>query len=47
MELSLEAYKHLLKLGFTKEYGAREMDRAIASHLKDFFEVEIIISDNT
>ena len=42
MELSLEAYKHLLKLGFTKEYGAREMDRAIASHLKPLLMREIL-----
>ena len=38
----LEAYKHLLKLGFTKEYGAREMDRAIASHLKPLLMREIL-----
>ena len=37
MELSLEAYKHLLKLGFT-----REMDRAIASHLKPLLMREIL-----
>ena len=42
MELSLEAYKHLLKLGFTKEYGAREMNRAIASHLKPLLMREIL-----
>ena len=42
MELSLEAYKHLLKLGSTKEYGAREMDRAIASHLKPLLMREIL-----
>ena len=42
MELSPEAYKHLLKLGFTKEYGAREMDRAIASQLKPLLMREIL-----
>lgn len=29
MEFSLEVYKYLLKLGFIKEYGVREMDRVI------------------
>lgn len=42
MELSLEAYKHLLKLGFTKEYGAREMDRVITSQLKPLLMREIL-----
>jgi ATP-dependent Clp protease ATP-binding subunit ClpA len=34
MRLSVEARKHLLNEGFTREYGAREMDRVIASQLK-------------
>ena len=42
MELSPEAYKHLLKLGFTKEYGAREMDRIITSQLKPLLMREIL-----
>ena len=42
MELSPEAYAYLLKQGFTKEYGAREMDRAIASHLKPLLMREIL-----
>lgn len=42
MEISPEAYKHLLELGFTKEYGAREMDRVIASHLKPLLMREIL-----
>ena len=42
MELSPEAYKHLLKLGFTKEYGAREMDRVITSQLKPLLMREIL-----
>lgn len=42
MELSPEACKHLLSLGFTKEYGAREMDRVIASQLKPLLMREIL-----
>lgn len=42
MELSPEAYKHLLKLGFTKEYGTREMDRIITSQLKPLLMREIL-----
>lgn len=34
MELSPEARNWLLQRGFLPEYGAREMDRVIASHLK-------------
>ena len=34
MTLAEDAREHLLKAGFTKEYGAREMDRVIASQLK-------------
>lgn len=42
MELSEEAHDWLLKLGFTREYGAREMDRVIASHLKPLLMREIL-----
>lgn len=42
MELSPEAHHHLLKQGFTKEYGAREMDRVIASQLKPLLMREIL-----
>ena len=34
MTLTAEAFDHLLKEGFTAEYGAREMDRVIAQQLK-------------
>ncbi len=34
LELSEEAREHLLKTGFSKEYGARELDRRISSTLK-------------
>jgi len=34
MELANEALEFLLQKGFTKEYGAREMDRVIARELK-------------
>ena len=42
MELSPEAHDWLLQQGFTKEYGAREMDRVIASHLKPLLMREIL-----
>lgn len=42
MELSTEAHERLLKLGFTREYGAREMDRVIASQLKPLLMREIL-----
>ena len=42
MQLSAEARKHLLSEGFTKEYGAREMDRVIASQLKPLLMREIL-----
>lgn len=42
MELSPEAHDRLLQLGFTKEYGAREMDRVIASQLKPLLMREIL-----
>lgn len=34
MTLTDDAREHLLRLGFTREYGAREIDRVIASQLK-------------
>lgn len=42
MELSPEAHDWLLKLGFTREYGAREMDRVIASQLKPLLMRQIL-----
>ncbi len=42
MTLSSEAFDHLLKEGFTAEYGAREMDRVIAQQLKPLLMREIL-----
>ena len=42
MTLTTEAFNHLLKEGFTPEYGAREMDRVIAQHLKPLLMREIL-----
>lgn len=42
MQLSPEAFDHLLKEGFTPEYGAREMDRVIAQQLKPLLMREIL-----
>nr|WP_303776326.1 AAA family ATPase [Bacteroides intestinalis] len=42
MELSPEARNWLLQRGFLPEYGAREMDRVIASHLKTLLMREIL-----
>lgn len=42
MELSPEATNWLLQRGFLPEYGAREMDRAIASNLKPLLMREIL-----
>ena len=42
MELSPEARNWLLQRGFLPEYGAREMDRVIASHLKPLLMCEIL-----
>ena len=42
MTLSDEAFDHLLKQGFTREYGAREMDRVITSQLKPLLMREIL-----
>ena len=37
IELTSQAREQLLKWGFTKEYGAREMDRVIGNRLKPVF----------
>jgi len=42
MTLSDEAFGHLLQLGFTPEYGAREMDRVIGQQLKPLLMREIL-----
>ena len=42
MTLSSDAYEHLLKEGFTREYGAREMDRVISQQLKPLLMREIL-----
>ena len=42
MTLTPEAFEHLLKEGFTAEYGAREMDRVIAQQLKPLLMREIL-----
>ena len=42
MTLSPKAFDHLLKEGFTAEYGAREMDRVIAQQLKPLLMREIL-----
>ncbi len=42
MTLSPEAFDHLLKEGYTAEYGAREMDRVIAQQLKPLLMREIL-----
>jgi len=42
MTLTDEAHDYLLKEGFTKEYGAREMDRVITSLLKPLLMREIL-----
>lgn len=42
MTLSRDATEFLLNEGFTAEYGAREMDRAIARHLKPLLMREIL-----
>ena len=45
MVLSDEAFDLLLKEGFTKEYGAREMDRVIAQRLKPLLTHEILFGN--
>ena len=42
MTLTDEVFAHLLKEGFTAEYGAREMDRVIARQLKPLLMREIL-----
>jgi len=42
MTLTEEAFDHLLKEGFTADYGAREMDRVIAKQLKPLLMREIL-----
>ena len=42
MTLTDEAFAQLLKEGFTREYGAREMDRVIAQRLKPILMREIL-----
>ena len=42
MTLTDEAFAHLLKEGYTTEYGAREMDRVIARQLKPLLMKEIL-----
>ena len=42
MTISDEAFAQLLKEGFTREYGAREMDRVIAQRLKPLLMREIL-----
>jgi ATP-dependent Clp protease ATP-binding subunit ClpA len=45
LTLTTEAFDHLLKEGFTPEYGAREMDRVIAQQLKPLLMREILFGD--
>ena len=42
MTLTDEAFEYLLKEGFTKEYGGREMDRVITGKLKPLLMREIL-----
>ena len=42
MTLTDEAFTQLLDEGFTREYGAREMDRVIAQRLKPLLMREIL-----
>ena len=42
MELSGEAFEQLLNEGFTRDYGAREMDRIISQRLKPLLMREIL-----
>ena len=42
LDLSKEARAHLLEKGFTREYGAREMDRVIGHDLKPLLMREIL-----
>ena len=42
MTLTDDAFDHLLNQGFTREYGAREMDRVIGLQLKPLLMREIL-----
>ena len=42
MHLSTEAFEYLLSEGYTREYGAREMERVIAQQLKPLLMREIL-----
>ena len=42
MTLTEDAFDHLLKEGYTQEYGAREMDRVIAQQLKPLLMREVL-----
>ena len=42
MKLSKDAHEHLLEQGFSKEFGAREMDRVILQQLKTLLMREIL-----
>ena len=42
MKLTKKAFEHLLKEGFTRDYGAREMDRVINQQLKPLLMREIL-----
>ena len=45
LTLTAEAFDHLLKEGFTPEYGAREMDRVIAQQLKPLLMREMLFGE--
>ena len=45
MTLTEDAFDHLLKEGYTQEYGAREMDRVIAQQLKPLLMREILFGN--
>mgnify|MGYP002855383651 CR=1 FL=1 len=45
MTLTTAAFDHLLKEGFTPEYGAREMDRVIAQQLKPLLMREMLFGN--
>lgn len=42
MDISPEAREYLLKIGYTREYGAREMDRVLQQKLNPLFMREIL-----
>ena len=45
MTLTEDTFDHLLKEGYTQEYGAREMDRVIAQQLKPLLMREILFGN--